>query len=107
MRKVVFSKTLQRSEWKNTELANGDLVDVITRLKNQKGKDMIVYGGPTVSSSIASVGLIDEFHFLVNPVMLGKGRSMLKDLDDKLSLQLLTATPYPCGLTVLKYALKK
>ena len=67
-KKVVFTKTLDKSEWDNTELAKGDLVDEIKKLKNQSGKDMIVYGGSSFVSAIIKEGLIDEFHLFVNPV---------------------------------------
>jgi dihydrofolate reductase len=107
MRKLVFTKTLNKSEWRNTELAKGDLVNEVAQLKSQKGKDIIVYGGPTFASSLIRAGLIDEFHLFVNPTALGTGRSMFKDLDSKLNLNLVKATSYDCGVVVLKYVLKK
>src|SRR5262245_10574075 len=61
-KKVVFTKTLDKSEWDNTELAKGELADEIKKLKNQSGKDMIVYGGSSFVSAIIKEGLIDEFH---------------------------------------------
>ncbi|HLF34334.1 MAG TPA: dihydrofolate reductase family protein, partial [Cyclobacteriaceae bacterium] len=72
-RKIVFTKTLERSAWENTELAKGDLADEVNKLKNQNGKDLIVYGGSSFVSELNKAGLIDEFHFFLNPVALGKG----------------------------------
>src|SRR6185436_7953845 len=61
--KVVFSKTLEKSTWKNTSLAKGNLADEIAGLKKKNGKDIIVYGGAGFVSSLISEGLIDEFNF--------------------------------------------
>jgi dihydrofolate reductase len=107
MRKVVFTRTLDESIWTNTELAKGDLVAEVAQLKSQKGKDMLVYGGPTFVSSLIEAGLIDEFHLLVNPVVLGAGRAMFGDIDNKVNLRGAKATAFDCGVVVLQYALGK
>ena len=66
-KKILFTKTLDRSEWDNTELAKGNLADEIRKLKNQNGKDIIVYGGSSFVSALIKEGLIDQFYFFVNP----------------------------------------
>src|ERR687892_490459 len=73
--KVVFTKTLNKSQWVNTDIATGDLTDEINKLKSQNGvKDIIVYGGATFDSSLIKAGgLIDEFHLFVNPAAIGNG----------------------------------
>ena len=76
--KVVFTKTLGRSEWDNTVLAKGDLVDEISRLKKQVGSDIIAYGGGTFVSALIKYGLIDELNLLVNPVALGRGDAYIR-----------------------------
>jgi dihydrofolate reductase len=70
-----------KSIWKNTELAKGDFVHAINQLKNQKVKDIIVYGGATFVSSLINVGLIDEFHLFVNPTALGNGMTSELTID--------------------------
>ncbi|KAM3095872.1 dihydrofolate reductase family protein [Phormidesmis sp. 146-12] len=70
--KVVFTRTLNQSEWNNTVLAKGDPVDEITQLKNQEGNDIIAYGGATFVSTLIHHRLIDEFHLFINPVAIGK-----------------------------------
>jgi dihydrofolate reductase len=65
--KVVFTKSLKKSQWANTEIATGDLADEITKLKSQKGKGIIIYGGASFDSSLFRAGLIDEFHLFINP----------------------------------------
>ena len=102
-RKVIFTKTLDKSEWDNTELAKGDLVTEITKLRKQDGKDMIVYGGATFVSALIKHGLIDEFHLFINPTAIGNGMTIFKELGNKLSLTLLKSTSFDCGIVVLNY----
>src|SRR5947209_928601 len=80
--KVVFTKTLKKSQWANTDIADGDLTDEITNLKSQNGKDIIVYGGASFDSSLIRAGLIDEFHLFINPVAIGNGLTIFKDLNE-------------------------
>lgn len=104
MPKIVFTHTLREPRWSNTVLATGDLVDEITQLKRQPGKDIVVYGGPSFASALATAGLIDEYHFLVNPAVLGRGRGMLNGLGATVPLRLVEARPFQCGVALLRYA---
>lgn len=101
--KFVFSKTLDQSEWKNTELAKGDIVEEISRLKKRDGKDIIAYGGGSFVSSLIVKGLIDEFHLFVNPVALGNGMAIFKELDFSQKFILKGSKTFSCGIVVLKY----
>lgn len=105
--KVVFTKTLEKSEWENTVLAKGDLVEEITNLKNQTGDDIIVYGGGSFVSALIHAGLIDEFHLFVNPTVLGNGMTIFKDLSQKQNLTLKQARGFDCGIVLQCYELKK
>ena len=105
-KKVVFTKTLDKSEWDNTELAKGDLSDEIKKLKNQSGKDMIVYGGSSFVSAIIKEGLIDEFHLFVNPVALGHGGPIFDQLENIQQLKLKKSIVYDCGIVLMNYELK-
>jgi dihydrofolate reductase len=80
--KVVFTKSLKKSQWTNTDIATGDLTDEITKLKSQDSKDIIVYGGASFDSSLIRAGLIDEFHLFINPVAIGKGMTIFIDLKE-------------------------
>jgi len=104
--KVVFTKTLEESAWDNTVLAKGDLVDEITKLKKQDGKDLIVYGGATFISALIKEGLIDEFHLFIDPAAIGKGLTIFKELDSTLHLTLVKSTAFECGIVVLNYVPK-
>jgi dihydrofolate reductase len=105
--KVVFTKTLDKSEWDNTVLAKGNLVDEITNLKKQDGKDIIAYGGATFVSALIKHGLIDEFHLFINPTAIGNGMTIFKDLDRQQKLTLIKATAFACGIVVLNYEPKR
>jgi len=105
--KVIFTKTLDKSEWDNTVLAKGDLVDEITKLKKQDGKDIIAYGGATFVSALIKQGLIDEFHLFINPTAIGNGMTIFKELDSKQNLTLVKSTSFDCGIVVLNYEPKR
>lgn len=105
--KVVFTKTLDRSEWENTVLAKDNLVAEITKLKNQDGKDLIAYGGATFVSALINHGLIDEYHLFINPTAIGNGMTIFKELDSKQNLTLVKSTSFDCGIVALKYKPKR
>lgn len=104
--KIVFSKTLKQPAWENTKLATGDLVEEITRLKNLPGKDIIVYGGAGFVGNLIKHSLIDEFHFLVNPTILGNGMAIFNNAA-LTNLQLKNAIGFECGISALNYELKQ
>ena len=105
--KVVFTKTMDKSPWANTVLAKGDLVQEVTQLKEQAGKDLIVYGGATFVSALIKTGLIDEFHLVINPVAIGIGMPIFGELAGKLALTLVKAVPFDFGIVVLHYEPKR
>ncbi len=105
--KVVFSKTVKESKWVNTTLANGDLVEEVEKLKNQAGKDILVYGGANFVSNLIKNNLVDEYHFFVNPVAIGKGMSIFGDLAEKRNLKLIKSESFSNGEVELCYAPQK
>jgi len=105
-KKIVFTKTLDKSEWSNTELARGYLVDEIGKLKSQNGKDIIVYGGSSFVSALVKEQLIDDFHLFVNPVVIGKGIRIFDRLENWHQLKLKQSITYDCGIVLLNYELK-
>jgi dihydrofolate reductase len=102
-KKVVFTKTLEKSIWDKTELAKGDLTEEINKLKNQSGKDIIVYGGSSFVSALIKEGLIDEFHFLFNPIAIGRGASAFSELENWQHLQLRESVVCDSGIVILHY----
>jgi dihydrofolate reductase len=99
--KIVFTKTLNKSEWVNTELAKGDLKDEVTKLKYPKGKDILVYGGASLDSSLIKENLIDEFYLFVNPIVMGNGKNIFKDIKEIQKLSLIETKVFDYGLVLL------
>ena len=105
--KVVFSKTITESKWANTILANGDIVEEVEKLKNKDGKDILVYGGAEFVSNLIKNNLIDEYHFFVNPVAIGKGMEIFGNLEAKMNLKLISTESFDCGETEFIYEPQK
>ena len=101
--KIVFSKTLTKSEWDNTDVENGDFVEKINELKNHSGNDIIVYGGGKFVSSLIKENLIDELHLFVNPAILGKGMPVFQEVETMQKLSLISSKHFDCGIIVLVY----
>lgn len=105
--KVVFTKTLEKSEWDNTRLAKGNLADEIRNLKNQNGEDIIVYGGASFVSNLIKEDLIDEYHLFVNPTAIGSGMKIFEEVNGKKNLNLIKSIPFDCGVVLLHYEPKR
>src|ERR1041384_5030664 len=93
--KVLLIKRLARFAGKNVRLEGGDLVQAVTRLKEQRGKDIVVYGGATFVSALIEHDLIDELNIFVNPVAIGRGMRIFKD---RKALRLTGSTAYSSGV---------
>ena len=105
--KVVFTKTLDKSNWINTTLATGDLTEEIAGLKKQNGKDILVFGGAAFVSSLIKEGLIDEYHLIINPTAMGSGMTIFNSIDNIQKFTPIQAKLYPGGKIVLSYKLNK
>ncbi len=105
--KVVFTNTLTKSEWPNTDIATGDITDEVNKLKNQAGNDIIVYGGAGFVSSLIKAELIDEYNLFVNPSIIGNGMAIFDKIGNKQKLKLVKATPFDCGIVALQYVPQK
>ena len=102
--KVVFSKTLDEASWSNTTLVKGDMAAEIRKMKKEPGDGMVILGSGTIVSQLAKDGLIDEYQMVVDPVVLGKGRTMFDGLTEKLSLKLTQSRVFGNGKVFLSYA---
>jgi dihydrofolate reductase len=102
-KKIVFTKTLEKSLWQDAELARGDLKDEVMKLKSQDGKDMIVYGGSALVADLVKEKLIDEFYLFVNPIALGQGVSVFGRIEDWQRLKLIKSRTFDCGIILLQY----
>jgi dihydrofolate reductase len=84
--KVVFSRTMDKASWNNTTVAK-DAGSEVRKLKNESGPDLVLMGSGRIVSQLASEGLIDEYQIVVNPIVLGKGRTMFEGIKEKLNLK--------------------
>jgi dihydrofolate reductase len=100
MRKIAFSRTQTAITGRNLEVENGDLAAAVQALKNEPGKDIMVYGGANFVSSLISQNLIDEYFIFRNPVAIGNGLSIFKE---KKLLELESTIAYKSGKVLLKY----
>ncbi|MBK8501315.1 MAG: dihydrofolate reductase family protein [Saprospiraceae bacterium] len=106
-KKVVFTKTLDKAIWKNTTLAKGDLTEEILKIKNETGKDIMVYGGSQFVSSLIKSNLIDEYYLFINPTAIGNGLPIFKEINQNLNLELVECKKFDCGIAIMKYLPKK
>ena len=104
LEKVVFSRTLQGVDCSNSCLAGDDLVGEVRRLREQPGKDIIVPASSDLAASLAVEGLIDEYRIMVNPVLVGRGKSVFVGLARDVPLKLLATRTFANGNVLLTYA---
>jgi dihydrofolate reductase len=101
--KVVFSRTLDKASWNNTTLVKGDMAAEIRKMKNDPGENMAILGSGSIVSQTAQAGLIDEYQIVVNPVVLGKGRTMFDGIKEKLTLKRTKTRIFGNGNVLLCY----
>jgi dihydrofolate reductase len=105
MPKVVFSRTLDKVTWTNTKLVKGDLATEVRKLKAESGPDIVILGSGSIVSQLSQEGLIDEFQIVVNPIVLGKGRTMFDGVRQRPRLKLTRSRAFGNGNVVLNYEL--
>lgn len=103
MSKVVFSRTLTHASWNNTRLVKGDLVSEIRKMKNESGPGMAILGSGSIISQLALEHVIDEYQMIVDPVALGKGRTMFDGITEPLNLNLTKTRTFGNGKVYLCY----
>jgi dihydrofolate reductase len=101
--KVVFSRTLAKASWNNTKLVKGDIAAEVRKMKKEPGKNMVIMGSGTIVSQLAPEGVIDEYQIVLNPIVLGKGRTMFDGIKEKLPLKLTKTRTFGNGNVLLCY----
>jgi dihydrofolate reductase len=101
---IVFSQSLDSAEGKHTRIVRTKLQDEILRLKQEQGKHILT-GGVTVPSQLIELGLVDEYHFVVQPIVVGEGRRLLEGtcLQERLQLKLVESKIFKSGCVALRY----
>ena len=103
MPKYVVSSTLRDPEWTNSTVLSGDLVDEITKLKNEQNGDVVVHGSAQLVQSLIENDLVDELRLMVFPVVLGAGKRLFGETTDKKRLQLSSSTVVGDGIALQVY----
>jgi len=101
--KLVVSTTLETLEWQNSSLIKGNVVEELTRLKQQPGKNISVTGSGTLVRSLLRDNLLDELRLLVHPIVVGKGKRLFEDGTDQVPLRLVDSKTFSTGVLALTY----
>lgn len=101
--KVVLSTTLQTDQLKNTTVVREQVTDRILQMKQREGKNILVFGSPTAVHTLMAGDLIDEYWLFVNPILLGEGIPLFKNLHDRVTLTLIESIPFASGVVCLHY----
>jgi len=105
--KIVLSKTISDIGLDNTIVISDHIADKINQIKNQDGKDILIFGSPKASNSLLGLGLIDEFWLFVNPILLGHGMPLFTADIDTTRLKLIESKTFSCGAIALHYETKR
>jgi dihydrofolate reductase len=105
MRKVVVSSSLTDPSWEHTDVLTDVRREEIEQLKQEPGSDIIVYGSASLVRQLTDLGLVDEYHLLVHPVVLGGGKPLFGGVSGSTDLALQSVTPHPSGVVKMVYRL--
>ncbi len=103
VRKLVVSTTLDTVEWQNSTLIRGNIVEELTRLKRQLGKNITILGSGTLVQSLLRNDLIDELRLMVFPIVVGSGKRLFEDEGDQKALELVDSKTFSTGVVYLTY----
>ena len=101
--KVVVSKTMQGADLLDTTIISDNIPDKILQLKQQEGKEIIIFGSPSIGHLLMQENLIDDYWLFVNPVLLGEGIPLFKSIQHKIKLKLVKSNEFTSGVVCLHY----
>ena len=103
MPKIVFSTTMNEAGWENTTIIKENMTDHVRRMKLGTGSDMTILGSGSIVAQLAQENLIDEYHLVINPTALGKGRNLFQGMNQSISLTLVNTRVFHNGNVLLRY----
>lgn len=103
IQKTVFSHTIESSDWQNASVKSGDLAEEIMKLKNEPGKDLLTFGSPGLLISLSNLRLVDEYQFVVQPMLVGRGRLLTQGLESEFNLEHIGTERFGSGAVVHTY----
>lgn len=104
LKRYVFSNTLEEAE-EGVTIIRGDIKIAVDLIKNENGKDIWLFGGAGLTTSLMNLGLVDRLWLAVHPILLGGGKPLFQDIDGRINLELLESKTYTTGLVSLTYSL--
>lgn len=101
--KIVFTNTLLKPEWNNSKVISGNVENEITALKKQPGRNMIVYGSGKLVSALMNGGLVDDYQLWVHPVILGKGKRLFNNMQERHDMKFFGTKTFRSGVILMHY----
>jgi len=101
--KIVFSKTIDKAEWKNSRLVRENMIEEVSELKKRSGKDIVIYGSGSLVSALTQAEMIDNYRLYVVPVILGSGKPLFNQVNNRINLELNDTRKFNSGLVLLHY----
>jgi dihydrofolate reductase len=105
--KVVFTNTLKEVKWKNSKIAQSDPSTTVRKLKQETGGDMVIFGGAEMAAHFTKNNLVDEYRIKLEPIVLGKGKPLFKDIQQRVKLKLTRSKIFDSGVAGLYYEVIK
>lgn len=105
MPKFVASRTIETASWNNTNVLRGDLIDEVSKLKQEPGPDITIMGSGSVVMLLTAAGLVDEYQIVLSPIILGRGRTLFEGIEQRLPMHRAQSRAFANGNVVLSYAL--
>lgn len=106
-RKIVLSKTLLENNHANTQIISSNLSDEISKLKQSPGSEILMFGSPSATHALMAENLIDEYWLFLNPIVLGRGIPLFKNIQDRTALKLVNSKIFPSGVVCLNYEVNR
>ncbi len=101
--KIVFSRTLKKADWNSSRVVNGNIVEEMRKMKQTPGKDLTILGSGSIITQFAEAGLIDQYQFMLDPVVINDGVPIFKGIQHKLDLKLTSTRVFKSGVVLLCY----
>lgn len=105
--KIVFSRSKMVPDWNNTKVIGGNIEQEILKLKKKPGKNITIFGSPTLTNTLIKMGLVDEYHFSVSPVVLGEGKFLFGGMKNPIKLSLISEKTFQSGAIALHYSSRR
>lgn len=101
--KIVFSRTMGKPDWQHTTVLKELTTEEILHIKQEPGNNIMIFGSGSLVEQLTNLGLIDEYHLMVNPVLLGKGKPLFNNVRNRLNLKLFNTRTFRSGIVLLQY----